>query len=193
MGFKTALKIIIASAFFLRTPAAFYNYSTCSSNAYLSSSNMKCITCPANQIANTYQSVSTACQCSVGYSPSGNGGCSAITGSCGLSANTYYPLYDLNGNTNSVSSCGTCASTAYTNRYERNNSAMELVVNLVDEEWFTVLKDALAIPHFLLIFALISVAILPLSRYLQPQAPMLRSSNMYLSINPAHPRMCNIL
>ena len=85
---------------------------------------MKCITCPANQIANTYQSVSTACQCSIGYSPSGNGGCSAITGSCGLSANTYYPLYDLNGNTKSVSSCGVCASTAFTNRYAKNNLAL---------------------------------------------------------------------
>jgi len=179
MGFKTALKIIIESTIFLQTIASFYNYSTCSSSAYLSSSNMNCITCPANQIANTYQSVSTACQCSIGYSPSGNGGCSAITGSCGLSANTYYPLYDLNGNTKSVSSCGVCASTAFTNRYAKNNLAMEQVANLVDEEWFTVLKDALAIPHFLLIFALISVVFLPLSRHLQRQAPMLRSSNMY--------------
>jgi hypothetical protein len=193
MGFKTALKIIIASTLFLQALAAFYNYSTCASNAYLSSSNLKCITCPANQIANTYQSVSIACQCAVGFAPSGNGGCSAMAGSCGVSTNTYYPLYALNGNTNTVSSCGTCASTAFTNRYAMNNSAMELAASRVVEERSMVLKDALVIPHFLLLFAVISVAFLPPSHLRQRQAPTLRSSNMYFSINAAHTRMCDLL
>lgn len=98
-----------------------------------------------------------------------------MAGSCGVSTNTYYPLYALNGNTNTVTSCGTCASTAFTNRYARNNSAMELAVSRVEEEWFMVLKDAHVIPHFLLLFAVISVAFLPPFRHRQRLAPILRS------------------
>jgi hypothetical protein len=115
MGFKTAL--LTLALLIGRVAAASYTYTPCSSSAFLSAANLKCTNCPANQIANTYESVPIACQCKVGFAPSGSGGCSALGATCGISLNnTYYPLYALSGSANSVSSCGSCATNAYTNR-----------------------------------------------------------------------------
>jgi hypothetical protein len=113
MAFKTAL---LLAAVIHCIAAASYNYTPCASSAYLNATNLNCVSCPANQIANSYQSVPIACQCAVGFSPNGNGACSAMTGTCGSSSNTYYPLYSPSGSVNSVNSCGSCAANAYTNR-----------------------------------------------------------------------------
>lgn len=114
MKFKITLLIAV---FLLQVGATFYNYTTCGSKSYLNAANLQCVNCSSNQIANTYQSVSMACQCAVGYTPSGNGACSSISNvTCGASTSTYYPLYSLSGITNTVTSCMPCAANAYTNR-----------------------------------------------------------------------------
>jgi hypothetical protein len=56
-----------------------------------------------------------------------------LSGSCSAASNTYFPLFSLSGSVNSVSSCGTCAANAYTNRYLDRYSAMGLVVSHVVE------------------------------------------------------------
>lgn len=117
MQLKTALLLITIALSAIGIKAASYNYSQCTAKAYLNTANLKCVNCPANQIANTYQSIATACQCAIGFSPSGNGACSSLTSAtCGSTTNTYYPVYSLSGSFSSVSSCASCAGNAYTNR-----------------------------------------------------------------------------
>lgn len=113
MRLRTAL---LLAALLLHARAASFAYSACSAAAYLSAANLQCSNCPANQIANTYQSVPTACQCALGFAPSGSGGCAAMGATCGAGSTTFYPLYSLGGSTSSVGACGSCAGNAFTNR-----------------------------------------------------------------------------
>jgi hypothetical protein len=48
--FKSALILVLAQL----AVASFYNYSACGAMSYLNAANLKCISCPTNQIANTY-------------------------------------------------------------------------------------------------------------------------------------------
>jgi hypothetical protein len=113
--FKT---VLCFSLIWTSTLSASYTYSQCNSSYYLNTANLACVTCPNNQIANTYQVVPTACQCSVGYIPSTNGACSvANTSSCSTS-NSYYPVYNRDGSSNSAANCLACAGNAYVNKYK---------------------------------------------------------------------------
>lgn len=106
----------LLALFFALAASASFSYSACPATAALNPASLKCAACPANQIANTYQAIPTACQCALGYAPSGNGACAAMGASCSATANTFYPLYSLSGAVTAVSSCGSCAANAYTNR-----------------------------------------------------------------------------
>lgn len=190
MDFKTAF--LILALLLDQTTAASYNYTSCAGTAYLSTANLKCTNCPANQIANTYQSLPIACQCKVGFAASGNGGCSALSAACGVTSNTYFPLYSLSGSVNSVSSCGSCAANAYTNRYLDRYSAMGLVVSHVVEAWCTAPRDVSATLPFLPIFAVILGVFLPHLHPRPPAATTPINSNTYLPYDAALPRVRHI-
>jgi hypothetical protein len=148
------LKLTLITILVLQTAATSYSYSSCSSSTYLNTANLQCIACPANQIANTYQTVASACQCSIGYAASANGACTPINPSCSYSSNNYTLLYSLNGNVGD-STCSSCALTAYTNRYSACNSAMAQAAYLAAKTKLTVVPKAVPAAHHYHLFPLI--------------------------------------
>jgi len=103
--------------FFIATClSASYTYASCNSSYYLNTANLACVTCPNNQIANTYQIVPIACQCSSGYMPSTNGACTAANSSTCSITNSYYPIYNRDGSSNSVANCLKCSNNSYANK-----------------------------------------------------------------------------
>lgn len=118
MHLKNVLTTLIVGCFLIfYANTASYSYSSCNSTSYLNTANLQCIQCPTNQIANTYQIIAEACQCSSGFVPNGNGLCTSIMSTkCG-DTNNYYPIYSINGAYSSgISSCTSCASNARTNK-----------------------------------------------------------------------------
>ena len=111
-----------------------YTYSACSTSTYLNVANLQCSSCLANQIANTYQIISTSCQCSPGYlQATNNAACTAVFSSTCSTANSYYPIYTTTGTTNTgTSNCQACSATAYSNRYHRQYLATKQGVFLVE-------------------------------------------------------------
>lgn len=95
---------------------ASYTYSSCNSSYYLNTANLACVTCPNNQIANTYQVVPISCQCSSGYMPSTNGACTAANTSTCSTTNSYYPIYNRDGSSNSAANCAACSTNSYVNK-----------------------------------------------------------------------------
>ena len=142
------LKLTLITILILQTTATSYSYSSCSSSTYLNTANLQCTACGANQIANTYQTVASACQCSIGYTASANGVCAAITPTCSYSSNSYTLLYSLNGDSG-ANTCSSCAQTAYTNRYFPCNLAMGQAATLVAKTKFTVVLRAAFATHHL--------------------------------------------
>lgn len=141
------LKLTLITILILQTAATSYSYSSCSSSTYINTANLQCTACPSNQIANTYQTVASACQCSIGYAASANGACTAITPSCSYSSNSFTAMYGLNGDVG-TNTCASCALTAYTNRYPPLNSATALAVPPAAKTKLTVVhKVALAAHH----------------------------------------------
>lgn len=110
------LKYVPIAALIVIASAASYSYSPCATNTFLNAANLQCVPCTSNQVANTYQTVPSVCQCSLGYTASGNGACTAISTACSYTA-SYSLLYSLNGDYSGAGTCLPCASTAYANRY----------------------------------------------------------------------------
>lgn len=111
-------KPLLLSYLLVLSLTAAYNYSSCNSSYYFNPANLACVSCQNNQIANSYQTVPTACQCSPGYLPATNGtACTAaFTTNC-TTNNSYYPIYNINGSSsNSAANCLACAANAYTNK-----------------------------------------------------------------------------
>lgn len=96
-----------------------YSYSSCSSSSYLNTANFQCSSCLGNQIANSYQIIPIACQCSPGYlQTTNNAACTAVFSSACSLTNSYYPIYATSGTTSTgTSNCQACSSTAYSNTY----------------------------------------------------------------------------
>jgi hypothetical protein len=108
--------LFLITLLFANSLSAYYTYSNCNSSYYLNTANLACVSCPNSQIANTYQTVPTACQCSSGHMPSINGACTAAnTSTCSIT-NSYYPIYNRDGSSNSAANCVACSSNAYTNK-----------------------------------------------------------------------------
>jgi hypothetical protein len=106
------LSILLAPAL-----CAAYSYSPCNTSAYLNPANLQCLTCPTNQVANSYQLLPISCQCSAGYTSSTNGAaCTAAFTSTCATTNSYYPIYNLDGSLNTGSdNCVACSSSGYAN------------------------------------------------------------------------------
>ena len=115
MKFKFTHILVALASLLIIVSSTSYSYSPCATTAYLNTANLQCVSCKANQVANSYQTVASVCQCSRGYSASGNGGCSAISPTCSYSTNSYSLVYSLNGDSG-TNACASCASNAYLNR-----------------------------------------------------------------------------
>lgn len=113
-----------------------YAYSACDSSSSLNSANLACSTCPANTIANNYQTIATSCQCAAGFLPSTNGVCSSASAStCGPSTFSFYPIYSLDGDTASGTvTCTPCAGNAFTNMYNHSHEEMRLLAPLAGKK-----------------------------------------------------------
>lgn len=111
--------LLVCCLLVLATPAA-YTYSPCNSSSFLNTANLQCYSCLSNQVANSYQVIATSCQCSPGYLvATNNAACTAVFSSTCSISNSYYPIYTINGNTNTgTSNCLACSSDAYANTYK---------------------------------------------------------------------------
>lgn len=113
-------QLLLISTLYILTLSAAYNYSACNSTYYFNPANLACLSCQNNQVANSYQTIPIACQCSSGYLPLVNGtGCtSASTLSCQIN-NSYFPIYNRDGsiNTTTAANCVACADKSYVNKY----------------------------------------------------------------------------
>lgn len=84
--FKTALFLFLL---LVAVHSAAYSYSACPASRF-NPANLACNTCPANQLANNYQTVAISCQCAPGFLPGSSGTCSALTyGPCLTTSNNF--------------------------------------------------------------------------------------------------------
>ena len=130
-NFRSLQQLLLSTALITVTLSSAYNYSSCNSTSYLNAATLACISCQSNQISNSYQTVAISCQCAGGYLPA-NGACAAAFTSPCATNNSYYPIYNRDGSSNSPADCLPCAANASVNRYAWVHVAMAPAVRLAD-------------------------------------------------------------